>query len=280
MRLSNLDESEQAYSECRAHFELGLASEIKRIRSLAVEGPNVSDWVFQGVTRDDAVAGELRQAIAAYLQSEIENFSAILLVRGLFGEKARASLRGHLAEILAGLHDQWDTELRRAFVAPDLINDKWPSEGEIWVDFAAGFEQFFWEIEAMPGEAFWPGRFPLDVQPEDEGHYLGAPWYFRLLIVPPKNQNNPDPITLAPQSRYSNRAIVDAEHGRLVALFDAVLQKVNLETWLRENRGISRTSATDYRRGKIAKNISVEKREMIELAIKKSAAELGLANRP
>jgi hypothetical protein len=69
---------------------------------------------------------------------------------------------------------------------------------------------------------------------------------------------------------------VDPEHSRHVILFDKVLDKVGWRSWLADNKNISRTQATDYRRGKIDKNISDANRRKIEEAILKSALKLGL----
>jgi hypothetical protein len=81
------------------------------------------------------------------------------------------------------------------------------------------------------------------------------------------------------------RNIIDERHRNHVLLSDYILKELKLETFLKDNPGVSRTGLTDYRagrfttiqkNGKVKKNIGTETRAKIEAAIVLSAQKLGI----
>ncbi len=75
-----------------------------------------------------------------------------------------------------------------------------------------------------------------------------------------------------------DRIYVDDSHLRHVELLDRVLEKISLEIWVKDNKGLCRTQVTDYRAGRISRRVSLEKRKAIEKAIVASAEQLGLSD--
>jgi hypothetical protein len=174
---SSPEECERAYTECRAGLQLLLRETLREAYERFDSEP---EFNFLGVTRDSAAVGEFRHSAMVYGQAEIENFAAILAVRGTSGAQARDALREHLRKITELLPEEIGVLLERLKIDPDHARTCWPSNGEMMADLLSPFETFFWEIESLDiDDVRWPGICEIGKSPEtcDAFDNIGAPWY-------------------------------------------------------------------------------------------------------
>lgn len=185
MPVSSREEAEQAYRARRAELELVLNWELKEAREEAHSGQNRKDWEFQGVTRDIAVTGCLFAPFSNYLQAEVENFSALLVMRDLRGIDGCDALREHFAGLLKTLSERWQAEIELAMIDPATPGATWSRTGSLRLHYLEAFEKFFLEMEAPGEEPMWPGIIPLNEwEGEPEQLWLDT-WYFGLQLPSP-----------------------------------------------------------------------------------------------
>jgi DNA-binding transcriptional regulator YiaG len=138
--------AEAEYKACRASLELKFRDAINSWWNEMHHNPPRS--AFGELIEPFVIVG-LQSAIFTYLDTEMENFAALLLNRGMAGGDGIQAIRVHATELIAGVREyHWRPQLSSVGVSDDTIENDCPHP-----NLTEAYEEMFWKAETDFGSA-------------------------------------------------------------------------------------------------------------------------------